>query len=148
MYLEENAMKRFKISWNQPLLNFQWNSSLIHLHVIISELSSNKNHQTSRGIHNPDMTRTPGWQSWSNMTIMLRYGMIMVIHIRHGMMTARSWHGIHIFFKPATGIRTIKLFSILADFVETQSYWFISKRNWSLSSLWNIIYLPISTESY
>ena len=36
-----------------------------------------------------------GWQPWSNMTIMLWYGMIMVIHTRHGMIKVKSCHGHH-----------------------------------------------------
>ena len=37
----------------------------------------------------------PGWQPWSNMTIMLWHGMIMVIHTRHGMiMVIDTRHGL------------------------------------------------------
>ena len=37
----------------------------------------------------------PGWQPLSNMTIMLWYGLIIVIHTFHGMLMARSFHGDH-----------------------------------------------------
>ena len=39
--------------------------------------------------------RLPGWQPWSNMMIMLWHLLVMVIHTRHGLITARSWHGHH-----------------------------------------------------
>ena len=39
----------------------------------------------------------PGWQPWSNMTIMLWHGMIMVIHTRLGMIMAGSLHCGHVF---------------------------------------------------
>ena len=36
-----------------------------------------------------------GWQPYSNMTIMLWHGMIMVIHTRYCVIMARSWHVHH-----------------------------------------------------
>ena len=37
------------------------------------------------------------WQPWSNMTIMLCHGMIMVIHTHQGVIMARSWHDSYVF---------------------------------------------------
>ena len=55
------------------------------------------NHMLSKCIDAFFFVTYPGWRALSNMTIMLRHGVIIVIPTRHAMIMTTSWNGSHVF---------------------------------------------------